>query len=156
MPIAGYEGRYDIHPDGRVWSHVRRRGKFLSATASDGYALVTLSKDKTPTVISIHRLLAIAYIPNPDNKPYVDHVDRDRANNSLDNLRWVTSQENSQNRTIQKKSTTGVTGVGYVDGRRSPWLARIHIDGKRKNKFFATEEEAIAWRRAMELEHFIQ
>tara|TARA_R110000782_G_C14494250_1_gene377736 strand:- start:35 stop:532 length:498 start_codon:yes stop_codon:yes gene_type:complete len=157
VPIAGYEGRYEIHPDGRVWS-TYRKGKFLGTTVSKkGYTRVCLTKSQVQSRRSVHRLLAEAYIPNPDNKPLVDHIDQDKSNNTLDNLRWVTHAENSQNAKLKKLNTTGVQGVNYRESRHpSPWGAYINIDGKQKCKSFATKEEAVAWRKAMKLEHYIQ
>ena len=59
----------------------------------------------------VHRLVAAAFIPNPENKPCIDHIDGDRANNHADNLRWVTVKENQNNpitksKWIGKKSET--------------------------------------------------
>ena len=155
--IPGYEGRYTIYPDGRVWSRARRNGKFLTVEVSyKGYARVALYKDKKMKRKAVHRLLATTYIPNPDNKPLVDHIDQDPTNNALDNLRWVTHAENSQNAKLKKLNTTGVQGVSYRESHTSPWAAYINIDGKQKHKHFATKEEAVACRKAWELEYYIQ
>ena len=58
------------------------------------YKMIGLNKDKKQTPHSIHRLLAIHFIPNPDNKPQVNHIDGDKFNNDLSNLKWVTCSEN--------------------------------------------------------------
>jgi hypothetical protein len=97
------------------------------------------------------------FIPNPDDKPYVDHRDRDKGNNSLANLRWVTCLENCQNRSLSKDNTTGAHGVTFTASQGTkPWSASICINKKLTQVYFATKEEAIAWRKAMELEHYIQ
>tara|TARA_R110000772_G_scaffold243003_1_gene355710 strand:- start:37 stop:528 length:492 start_codon:yes stop_codon:yes gene_type:complete len=155
VPIAGYEGRYTIYPDGRVWSRFGK-GKFLSHRTSKGYTRVGLYKANVKKNKLVHRLLAEAYIPNPEGKPFIDHIDRDRANNSLNNLRWVTHQENNQNAALYKTNKTGILGVYYRKALRKKWSAYINIDGKRKAKCFATKDEAIAWRKEMELAHYIQ
>tara|TARA_R110000796_G_scaffold160120_1_gene276913 strand:- start:236 stop:721 length:486 start_codon:yes stop_codon:yes gene_type:complete len=155
VTIPGHDGRYEIHPDGRVWSHYGN-GRFLKTCTIDGYAVVGLCKDKVTQLARVHRLLAKAYIPNLDNVAFVDHIDRDRKNNALDNLRWVTAQENTQNRTANTGSKTGVLGVYFREARRKQWVAGISVDGKLKTKHFATKEEAVACRKAMELEYYIQ
>tara|TARA_R110000772_G_scaffold260829_1_gene379043 strand:- start:39 stop:542 length:504 start_codon:yes stop_codon:yes gene_type:complete len=159
VPITGYEGRYEIHPDGRVWSNYGK-GRFLTPFSNaHGYAMVRLCNNCVTGQVRVHRLLATTYIPNPDNKPCVDHIDRNPSNNALDNLRWVTHAENQQNRTLEKRSKTGVQGVGYRTGaahHRSPWHANITLNGKQKSKSFATKEEAVACRKAWELDHYIQ
>lgn len=72
--------------------------KILAITHSQGgYCDVSLSKDGKRIHKKIHRLVAEAFIPNPDNKPEVDHIDTDKDNNNVNNLRWVTHSENHLN-----------------------------------------------------------
>lgn len=84
---------YEINPEGTVrkisTNYVRKTNK-----KKDGYIHIGLTKDKKQKYFLLHRLLAITFIPNPDNKLYVNHKDSDRQNNSLSNLEWVTSAEN--------------------------------------------------------------
>jgi plasmid maintenance system antidote protein VapI len=91
--IEGYEGLYAITVDGRVWSY--RSNKFLSP-ADDGYGYkqVKLTKDGKQKACRVHRLVGQAFIPNPENKPQINHKDAVRDNNHVDNLEWVTAQEN--------------------------------------------------------------
>lgn len=104
MEIADYPN-YLIYEDGRVFSKKRR--KFLKPSENKvfGYHYITLCKDGKRKQFRVHRLVAIHYIPNPDNKPEVDHIDRDRINNHVSNLRWVTGSENCQNKKCMKKSS---------------------------------------------------
>jgi hypothetical protein len=101
-PIDGYDELYKISNFGRVWSVVRRGGggcfKKLILN-STGYYMVALDK-KGASHHSIHRLLALAFIPNPENKPCVDHINRIRTDNRLENLRWVTYKENNLNKEL--------------------------------------------------------
>ena len=85
--------KYSITRDGRVWSS--KRNIYLSAgLAGKGYPMVVLWQYGKPYARLIHRLMAQAYIPNPENKPEVNHKDGDKTNNFLNNLEWATSREN--------------------------------------------------------------
>lgn len=92
VDIKGYEGRYQISDDGRIWS-CRKKG-YMRPTQRSGYPWIILSKDGVQKGYSIHRLVAEAFIPNPDNFPLVGHMDDDKQNNSVSNLYWTTSSEN--------------------------------------------------------------
>lgn len=95
--IPGYEELYAATKDGRIWSY--KTQKFLKQGMSGrGYLTVVLCKDGNRKTYVVHRLIALTYIPNPDNFPEVDHIDRDRVNNSIENLRWVTHSENNLNK----------------------------------------------------------
>lgn len=94
-PIKGYEGLYAISEEGRVANC--KTGFFLSGSVnSHGYRVVSLTKDGKKTDCKLHRLLATAFIPNPNNFECVNHIDGDKLNNSLDNLEWCTKRRNNQ------------------------------------------------------------
>lgn len=91
--IINYEGLYGITMDGQVWSY--RSNKFLKPKVKNsGYLEITLSKNGIKKTCLIHRLVAEAYIPNPDNLPQVSHKDESRDNNCVDNLFWDTAKGN--------------------------------------------------------------
>jgi hypothetical protein len=98
---------------------------------------------KTRKTIPIHRLIAIHFISNPENKREVDHIDNDRLNNSIDNLRWVSPSENMRNRSTSGNlnSTSNYIGIGY-DKSRNKWRYQIKVDEKTFSKRFDTEHEA--------------
>ena len=107
-PIAGYEGYYEISNLGRVKSvdryitckghpyHVKECIKSIALTAS-GYPAVSLSKNSKVVQVPIHQILMKAFVPNPENKPAIDHINTIKTDNSFRNLRWVTFKENSNN-----------------------------------------------------------
>lgn len=95
--IKGYEGQYAITDNGEVWSYKRK--KFLKQFISNnGYMRVSLWRDGEGKNYRGHRLVAEAFIPNPDNLPEVNHKDWCRTNNRLENLEWCDSQYNLRHR----------------------------------------------------------
>ena len=91
--IKGFEGLYGITEDGKVWSFYTN--KFIkSSLLNTGYPMVTLWDGKKSHGRTLHRLVAEAYIPNPDEKPHVNHKDSNRLNPHVDNLEWCTRSEN--------------------------------------------------------------
>ena len=94
--IPNYEGLYSINEKGSVFSHIS--GKILKQHANHrGYLSVDLYKDGKMKKVVIHRLVALTYIPNPNNLPEIDHIDTDKQNNNVGNLRWCTRKENCNN-----------------------------------------------------------
>jgi len=79
---------YQIYDNGSIWSN--KSNKFLLTRICNGYHLITLNCQ----VLSVHRLVAETFIPNPENKPYVNHINSDKLDNRVENLEWVTQKEN--------------------------------------------------------------
>ena len=85
---------YAITDDGKVWSF--KSNKFLKQKIDKyGYACVSLRRNGKNWTVTVHRLVAEAFIPNPDNKPTVNHKDENKLNNSVTNLEWMTVNENN-------------------------------------------------------------
>ena len=146
--IEGYPN-YLIYEDGRVWSKPRTKSKggYRKINLNKyNYYRIQLSRDGQNKIFSLHRLLAIHFIPNPEDKPCVDHIDGIRTNNKLSNLRWVTHRENNQNM-LKSKGVTYYKGNNRWGNKR--WTAYWFEDGKYKSKRFLTEDEAISYRQAM-------
>lgn len=92
-PVPGYEGIYEVSDRGRI--RTIETGLIHNRPVSPhGYVVVTLHKNGVPKSWRVHRLVALAFLPNPENKPDVNHIDCDRANNVLSNLEWATKIEN--------------------------------------------------------------
>lgn len=95
--IEGYVD-YQVSSLGNVRSLKFNKQRILTPRKnSDGYFCVVLCVNGQQTSHRIHRLVATAFLPNPESLPQVDHIDRDIANNRTDNLRWVTPSQNSFN-----------------------------------------------------------
>lgn len=97
VPVPGWEGLYQVAPDGRIWTFPKRghRGKWMALKiGTHGYPIVALHRDCERRYLTVHRIVAKAFIPNPEGKPQVNHKDGDRANSAAANLEWVTSAEN--------------------------------------------------------------
>lgn len=100
--IKGYEGLYAITSCGKVWSY--RSKKFLkSCKQSTEYLAVTLCKDGTRKSYTIHRLVAEAYLPNPNNLPQVNHKDENKTHNYINNLEWCDNTYNVNYGTHNKR-----------------------------------------------------
>ena len=92
--IENYEGLYAITPEGEVWSYKRK--KFLVPyTCGDKYLIVALCKYGVRKQYYVHRLVAEAYIPNPENLPQINHRDENKTNNCLQNLEWCDAKYNN-------------------------------------------------------------
>jgi hypothetical protein len=95
--IKGYENLYKINRNGDVYSCWYKK-IIKSQETEDGYLFVKLSNENGCKKKRIHRLLGLQYLENPDNLPEIDHIDRDKKNNSINNLRWVSRVDNRNNR----------------------------------------------------------
>lgn len=94
-PVVGYEGMYEISDFGRLKSFKRRNEKILKpGKNTDGYLLMPISNGIKRKTQSMHRYVAFAFIPNPENKPEVNHKNGTKDDNGLYNLEWVTPKEN--------------------------------------------------------------
>lgn len=94
--IIGFEGLYDISNKSRVRSIFRYKIILKPILCKNGYLSYNLCKNNIQKKKTIHRLIAIAFVPNPDNKPCINHIDGNKLNNNIDNLEWVTHKENIQ------------------------------------------------------------
>lgn len=152
MPITGYEGLYEVSNYGRVKSLARTcatrgggrkpiRERIIKQCVIKGYCNVILCRGGSSHKHGlVHRLVAQAFIPNPESKPNIDHIDCDSTNNRADNLRWCTQKENCNNPISRSRnSAQKVGGKNPQYGKRNEEIANA-----RKVACFSRDGEFIA------------
>lgn len=168
--IPGYEGRYQISNLGNIRSlpyvryqesshpgvmmHKHHPGKKMTPTDNGhGYMIIGLRYGAKRKNFYIHRLVAEAFIPNPDNLPEINHIDYDRSNNVFWNLEWTTRIGNlewSNDRMCKPKPNAKLTNIGmrYISEKNGKYRVNIYNkrNGFRFERYCNTLEEAIAER----------
>jgi len=154
--IDGYDS-YEVSNHGRI-RNVNTARILKPANNGHGYLFVVLYKNGRPKHHKVHRLVASAFCNNPNDIEctQVDHIDRNRSNNTPANLRWCTSIINQRNKGRSKKNTSGVTGVNF---HKNCWVAnwrgndqKQHSKSFSVNKYDNAKDLAIAFRRQKEAE----
>jgi hypothetical protein len=152
MPIPGYENLYEVSSLGRISNY---RKVMKTYKINSGYEAVKLYKNGDKESFLLHRLIATSFIPNPTNKPIVNHIDGDKENNHVSNLEWCTNSENIlharatglnpyNNPTTGKKlgKSSKFRNVTW-DKSRNKWSACVRHENKTYfNKRFICEKEA--------------
>ena len=98
--IKGYSHLF-ISRDGKIWTATYNR-LLKPYITNRGYLNIGLNKDKVVKSVGVHRLVAEAFIPNPDNLPCVDHIDGNKLNNCVENLQWISHSDNTRKACIGK------------------------------------------------------
>ena len=105
--IEEYNGEYQVSNLGRVKSFKNNKEKllkpFFTKTNQEGYLVVNLCQNNKRKIKLVHRLVAEAFIPNPNNFPFINHKDEDKTNNNVDNLEWCDSKYNNNYGTLREK-----------------------------------------------------
>lgn len=153
VDVVGYEGLYMVSNLGNIkskdrisnnmWGELIKKGKKLSFPKNnEGYKVGNLTKNKIYKYFKLHRIVAIAFIPNPTSKEEVNHINGIRDDNRVENLEWCTKRENQCHSARNKNCSSKFIGV-YFDKERQKWSSGIQINKKRLALGrFDTEEEA--------------
>lgn len=156
--ILGYEGLYQVSNLGRVKSLPKGNGngnreRFLKQEAitrkSQTYLRVTMSKHGKTTRAFVHRLVAIAFMQNPDNKPFINHIDNNSENNCLENLEWCTQKENMQHSVKQgrqelvQKMATDAAKIANIQKAKTKYDSMIdtNINGRILLEYFKDSKD---------------
>ena len=139
IPVLDYPN-YSISNVGNVKNI--KTGRILNPILRNGYLEVSLCREGYIKIMKIHRLISIHFIPNPDNKLFVDHINSNRLDNRVSNLRWATKSENNVNRV--KKANTKSRYIGVtLNNKGDKWKAIIKKDYKNYYLgYFDDEKEA--------------
>ena len=142
------DGTYSAERARNIWNGRYVGEEAFTAKTSDGYLHGSIFGQMHRT----HRVIwAIHHGSWPDGE--IDHINHDRTDNRIINLREVTSQENSRNQSIYASNTSGQTGVSWHK-RDNKWVAHIFFDGKKRHLGLFTDiSDAIAARAAAEIKH---
>lgn len=142
-PIDGWP--YEVSSLGNV----RREGKSINlklTLGNHGYLYCNLSKDGSVKPMLLHRLIASLFIENPERLPFVDHINRNRTDNRIENLRWVSRETNRHNTTVLIKNKLGQKHISF-DRLKNKYKVQItHNKLFALQKYYKTLEEAIVAR----------
>lgn len=139
--ILDYEDLYQVSNLGQIQSKLNLK-VLKPAIDRYGYTKVGLTKNGKTKSFKVHRLVAIAFLPNPDNKEQVNHKDHNKLNNNVENLEWVSHRENMIHHFSKQKKTSKYVGVNWHKHEKK-WYSRVKDKGKFIFvKTFKTEEEA--------------
>lgn len=120
--VPGFEGRYLVSDYGAIKN--AKTGYFLTVQRRcNGYMTVTINKK----LMLVHRVVALAFIPNPENKPYVDHINTVKSDNRVENLRWVTAKENANNKLTREHQKEAIAIYLTEEFRRKQSNAKQYM-----------------------------
>lgn len=166
--IEDYEGLYQVSNFGRIKSldkivkgrnnyHLRKGKILIGRNDGGGYLMVALYKNRKRKDIKIHRLVAQAFIPNIENKPEINHIDRNKNNNSDSNLEWVTSKENSihfieTGATLNFYNNAKKQGLKYGGNKKAMDILKNKLSKKVKQINPDTSKVIKIWDSSMEIQ----
>jgi len=139
-----YDSNYLIYNSGLVWS--KKSNRFLKLRKNfQGYHIVDMNGKKS---VLVHRLVAEHYIPNPHNLPFVDHMNRIRSDNDINNLRWASRLDNANNKSKMKNNTSGHTNIYFVKSDKL-WEYKKTYYGNLLHKLNKSKIDALCYKYIM-------
>lgn len=152
IEIDGIMVFYRIYSDGTVYNETTKRYLQLK-TNTYGYkvAHIRITDLGINRYLAVHRLVAKAFVPNPDNKPQVNHIDGNKENNAFTNLEWVTASENSQH-----AHDTNLHGIKCIHRKYAKLYKKVDIKilrGTKSSKIrkFLMNKYGLTWKQAKDL-----
>lgn len=136
-PTYVFPDNYLVSDDGRVYS-VKYRKLLKPQTGTGGYLFFYIKVSGKAKNVYLHRLVATAFIPNPDGKPQVDHINNDKTDNRVENLRWVSPKENMNNEITLPKLLVHTNEL--IEKSKRP--VAVYKDGSLVGKFESRSEAA--------------
>lgn len=153
-PVIGYEGLYEVSNLGRIkrlsknlyqicggtpCKRILKKKILKNCFVTHGYIGIGLSKDKKRKSFTIHRLVAIAFIQNPDNKPQINHKNFNKSDNRVENIEWVSAQENVNHAVKNGKMTGAINqprgekiGISKLTWKKVREIRRKYKPGRSK------------------------
>ncbi len=135
------DDRYEVSDEGEIRNV--ETGRVLKQRDSNGYRTCYITRDGRTSCYMVHRVVAKAFIPMIEGKNVVDHIDRDKTNNTVQNLRWTDTSQNNRNRSRFHSKTDGLHNITQTGNK---FVVSFMQNRETTRKSFDTQEEAIAWR----------
>ena len=147
--ISGYGEDYQVSNLGRVRSLKRKNIKIMNIKINrHGYCTVYLTKNGILKTLTVHRLVAKAFIPNPENKKEIDHINTIKTDNRVENLRWATRYENCNNPLTKEKIKNNHADIS---GKNHPCYGKYNNNGKKIVQLSEKGELIKIWNSGMEI-----
>lgn len=135
------DDRYEVSDEGEIRNV--ETGRVLKQRDSNGYRTCYITRDGRTSCYMVHRVVAKAFVPMIEGKNVVDHIDRDKTNNTVQNLRWTDTSQNNRNRSRFHSKTDGLHNITQTGNK---FVVSFMQNRETTRKSFDTQEEAIAWR----------
>lgn len=137
--VVGYEGIYEVSNLGKIrslnYNGTRTCKEMKGSPNKDGYIKLTLTKDKKKKTVLLHKLVADAFLENPDNLPIINHKDENKSNNNLSNIEWCTIPYNNSYGTRLERLSESNT-----NGKKSKTVYQYTLDGELVNVWPSANE----------------
>ena len=135
------DDRYEVSDDGLIRN--TETGRVLKQRDSNGYRTCYITRDGRTSCYMVHRVVAKAFVPMIEGKNVVDHINRDKTDNTVQNLRWTDTSQNNRNRARFHSKTDGLHNITQNGNK---FVVSFMQNRETTRKSFETQEEAIAWR----------